>query len=372
MLVVIKTQHNYFYLLFLFCVIFLNIFFVTNLDVYGNNHSQDNLQQSSTFVFDPNDYFDDSKDDYDENIIDEDSRYLDELYDSIQNDNLPTINTLKEKNSSNSSNFIFGAVGDFDCNHPTSETVNNILNIDPDIVLALGDFSYEKTSKCWFQITERILDKLQITLGNHDVDSPSKLRDYMEFFDLKKQYYSFNYDNIHFLSLSSEVPYDEKSNQYKFAKADLESAFSDPSIDWTIVFFHRHMYGSGSTPDEEIEFREIYHPLFDKYNADLALQGHQHFYERTYPLQYNDDDSDKPIITTYDNYNYVDPDGVIYVTVGTGGAKQTGFSDIEDFTVERFFHYGLLYFYLDDNGKKLVGTFVENNGQIYDNFQLIK
>jgi len=32
------------------------------------------------------------------------------------------------------------------------------------------------------------------------------------------------------------------------------------------------------------DFREAYHPLFDKYGVDLVLQGHSHSYQRTYPL----------------------------------------------------------------------------------------
>ena len=88
----------------------------------------------------------------------------------------------------------------------------------------------------------------------------------MNYFGLKEQYYSFNYKNIHFLALSTETDYDDDSEQYQFAIRDLEKYSKDPFIDWIIVFYHRHMYGSGSL-EEETDFRETYHPLFDKYQC---------------------------------------------------------------------------------------------------------
>jgi len=36
----------------------------------------------------------------------------------------------------------------------------------------------------------------------------------------------------------------------------------------------------------------IPHPLFQKYGVDLVLYGHNHYYQRTYPLAYIDDDDD--------------------------------------------------------------------------------
>jgi hypothetical protein len=51
---------------------------------------------------------------------------------------------------------------------------------------------------------------------------------------------------------------------------------------------------------DEIGFRKAYHPLFDKYNVDLALQGQHLVYERMYPITFNDDNKNKPIISEKD------------------------------------------------------------------------
>ena len=113
------------------------------------------------------------------------------------------------------------------------------------------------------------------------------------------------------------------------------------------------MYGTGSSPDEETELREIYHPLFDKYNVSLALQGHQHIYERTYPLKFNEDKENKPIITQIKSNPYGKDDGVIFVTVGTGGASLGNFAKNKDFTVVRDKEYGILNVDILHNGKSL-------------------
>ena len=50
--------------------------------------------------------------------------------------------------------------------------------------------------------------------------------------------------------------------------------------------------------------REVYHPLFDKYGVDLVLQAHDHNYERSYPILFNGQDSEEPIIASKNESNY--------------------------------------------------------------------
>ena len=44
------------------------------------------------------------------------------------------------------------------------------------------------------------------------------------------------------LALSTEVQYDDNSQQYKFAINDLKKYSGDTSINWIVVFFHRQSY----------------------------------------------------------------------------------------------------------------------------------
>ena len=301
------------------------------------------------------------------------------------------------------------AVGDFDCNDDAEVTVDNIIDQDSELVLALGDFSYNGDAECWLDMIGPIADKTKIVIGNHEVDSDELTEDYMDFFGLKEQYYSFNYKNMHFLALSTETDYDDDSEQYQFAIQDLEKYSKDPFIDWIVVFYHDHMYGSGSL-EEETDFREIYHPLFDKYNIDLALQGHHHVYERTYPITFNPEDDDEPIVhannnnpniyknpkatsfltNTFNNDKddnaefleqlnnpniYKNPNGVVFVTVGTGGAHDMVLSSLEDFSAEGIDGtFGILNIALENDQKTLTGTFIENGKkkEVMDEFKMIK
>ncbi len=266
----------------------------------------------------------------------------------------------------------FVAVGDTDCNSKGKKTIKNIEELDPELAIGLGDYSYGGSVGCWLKMVKPISDKLEITMGNHDAESSKKLKDLMKYFGLEKQYYSFNFENIHFISLSTEVPYDDDSEQYEFATSDLEKYSNDPNIDWIIAFFHRQSYGSGSSPENEEKFTETYHPLFNEFGVNLALQGHQHIYERMYPLSLNEEEDDEPYITDDSSNDYKNIEGTVFVTVGTGGSFPTGLGSTSDFTAERFIEYGVLNVDIVNNGNTLKGTFYGNDGEIYDEFSIDK
>ena len=208
------------------------------------------------------------------------------------------LSTTKSYNSIGG--FNFAAAGDWACTDKAKNTVKNIIDHDPELVLALGDLSYDNSAKCWLKIIKPIVEKTKIVIGNHEADSSKKLKTYMKAFNLQKQYYSFNYYNVHFLALSTETSYDKGSKQYKFAEKDLEQNSGNSSIDWIVVFYHKNAYSSGGGLPDETGFRNAYHPIFDKYNVDLALQGHHHAYERLYPITFNDDSKNKPIVNDKD------------------------------------------------------------------------
>jgi len=278
-------------------------------------------------------------------------------------------------NKNKDSLFNFVAVGDWDCTGKTKDTVENIIEQDPELVLALGDLSYNGKAKCWLDLIEPIADKTKIVIGNHEVDSSKLRKDYMNYFSLKEQYYSFNYKNMHFLALSTEIPFEAESKQYEFAKRDLEKYSKDPFIDWIIVFYHRQIYGSASGSEHEDNFREAYHPLFDKYKVDLALQGHFHLYERTYPVTFNNNDNDKPGIQNDDPAIYKNSKGTVFVTIGTAGAQHMTLSSIEDFSAEAIDgKFGILSITLETDQKTLTGNFIENGKkkEIMDEFKIIK
>jgi hypothetical protein len=282
--------------------------------------------------------------------------------------------------------FNFAAAGDWGCTSDTIDTVKNIIDKDPEVVLALGDLSYNSSAQCWLDIIDPIADKTMITIGNHEVDSPKKLKDYMDFFGLKKQYYSFNYQNVHFTVISTELPYEKGSEQYNFVNNDLSKTSSDPDIDWIVVFYHSLAYTSPSDTGKgnraEKELRETYHPLFAQYKVDLVLQAHNHHYQRSYPISYNNDNPKNPIITEDNNNNnnnnnnnyYNDPKGQIFVTVGTGGASLYPFTGQAPYVANQYAIFGFLNVDVINDGTTLKGKFYSNNETttIKDQFTITK
>ncbi|HKO41100.1 MAG TPA: hypothetical protein VJU85_07540 [Nitrososphaeraceae archaeon] len=66
----------------------------------------------------------------------------------------------------------------------------------------------------------------------------------------------------------------------------------------------------------------------------MALQGHLRVYERTYPLTFNDEEEDEPIVQDNNPNTYKNPNGTIFLTVGTGRAHDMQLSPLKDFSAE--------------------------------------
>lgn len=274
--------------------------------------------------------------------------------------------------------FNFVAVGDWGCNSRTQMTVTMIKNIEPAIVLGLGDYSYKSKADCWLKAVDLIDEKMKIAIGNHDDEPSSKLQQYMDHFDMKGQYYSFNYQNMHFLALSTEPPHNESALQYFFVNEDLAKASSNRSIDWIIVYFHKPMYTSPSNHEPERQFRDLYHPLFDKYDVDLVIQAHNHNYERSYPIKYNNKSVSEPIIINnsteiyYNNSSIEEPRAPIFVTAGTAGKNIHFFEGKAPYIEDQYAGYGILDVKITDNGKVMKGRFYAHDGSEKDRFTIMK
>jgi hypothetical protein len=276
-----------------------------------------------------------------------------------------------------SSLFNVAAVGDWGCKDNSRNTLKNISSKKPELILALGDLSYQRTAECWLDIISSADNITSIVRGDHDNDFRSS--QYKEHFNMSSEFYSFNQFNIHFLIMSTELPYELGSNQYEFVRSDLENTLTNSSIKWIIIAYHQPAYISpndcqGCSP--RVTLREVYHPLFDRYNVDLVLQAHSHNYERSYPILYNNKDSENPIVvnSNKNNYNYVNDKfhGTIFATVGTGGAELHNFELKVPYIVTQHRGFGFLNLELTNNGTRLNSTFYDNNGTVSDHFIIDK
>jgi hypothetical protein len=239
----------------------------------------------------------------------------------------------------------------------------------------LGDYSYNPSTKCWLDTIQPIFNKTKISIGNNDVRPEPLLQQYMNVFNLTRQYYYLDVQNVHFLAISTEIQNEsDKIDQLNFVKNDLYNASANPDIDWIVVYFHKQAYTSpgGNVPDTIM--RDTYHPLFDKYNVDIVLQAHNHNYQRSYPLNYNEVDLDNPIKVSNETNNYYsDLSSPIFVTVGTGGISLYQLGVKADYLVNQTdSSYGFLNVDVNNNGTKLSAKFLSNNGIVEDQFTIVK
>ncbi|NOJ28985.1 MAG: hypothetical protein DA328_02330 [Nitrososphaeraceae archaeon] len=283
---------------------------------------------------------------------------------------------------SQSKDFNLVVASDFNCKNDAQKTIDNMIDEKPELILALGDLSNQKSGSCWIDMfPKKYLDNVKVSMGFNEVKSslggPKQVKKYLKTFGLDKQYYSFDYNNVHFLALATEIPNDEKSKQYKFVKNDLQKTSQDKDIDWIIVYGYRNFYSSDSKHDGNGGLQSAYHPLFDKYGVDIVLSGHNHNYQRTFPIEYNDDKRDKPTVTEREkkSYDARDKKNPIFITVGTGGAGLYPLHAKADYVVTQIKAHGFLEieFTEDTFGQILKGNFHKNSGnEIVDSFILFK
>jgi predicted MPP superfamily phosphohydrolase len=274
------------------------------------------------------------------------------------------------------SNINIVATGDWGCTKNTEATINNTKSKNPELLLALGDYSYQKTAACWLNLIKPLDSVTKINIGNHDDESDSLSQEYLNHFGLSKQYYSYNIQDIHILTMATEGTSSIGSKQYDFVVKDLETAATDSKIKWIIVNLHIPLYASPNTCGESTcagdkSLRDTYHPLFDKYGVDLVLEGHVHDYQRSYPIKYNIQDPAKPLVTNPSKNSYNDPEGEIYAIVGTGGVNLHGLSGKSSFIAsQQDSKFGVLDLHF--NGDNLGAKFVSNDGKIMDQFSITK
>jgi Calcineurin-like phosphoesterase len=267
--------------------------------------------------------------------------------------------------------------GDFYCNDETEDTIENIISMNPELIITTGDHVKDVRSiKCWAEMSEPIKDKMKIAIGNHDTEFKKIYKQIVDYHNVKNPYYSHDFQNVHFISMSTEHPFDEGSKQYEFIKNDLEKSSKNQDIDWTIVHSHKPLYSTRNDMEIAEELRNTYHPLFEKYNVDLVISSHNQYYERTYPLLYNSESDEDPIIISHNSEsNFYKTDGIIFLTVGTGGDELKDIVDKEDYyIIQNDEEYGFLNLNIENNGKTIVGEFYSNDEDvgIKDHFELSK
>jgi hypothetical protein len=108
-----------------------------------------------------------------------------------------------------------------------------------------------------------------------------------------------------------------------------------------------------------------FHLLFDQYEVDLVLYGHNHNYMRTYPLKHNPSAIDRPTMTsTTRRYSY---------RLELEAVGSYGFDGRNSYVAEQFDNaHGYLDISVTDDYQTLKGAFYSNSGSTRDCFIIKK
>ncbi len=122
--------------------------------------------------------------------------------------------------------------------------------------------------------------------------------------------------------------------QTRWLEATLAAARADASIDWIVVQLHPCACSSGpASHGSDLGVRREWLPLFDTYEVDLVLSGHDAGYERSFPVRGLDHaagtdqetgataDTCRPHpVTTVDSGVFDTSQGTVHLVLGGGGA----------------------------------------------------
>ena len=269
------------------------------------------------------------------------------------------------------------AAGDWHCTDDAAKAVNIAKGLKPQLILGLGDYSSTETESCWVNLSKPVDSITKIAFGNHDNENDGLTNAYLNHYGLSKQFYSFDIKNVHVLTMATEEEFGAGSEQYNFVLNDLRKSANNPDIKWIIVTMHNPVYTSpngcsDSSCESDEELSELYHPLFDNYGVDIVLQAHVRNYQRSFPLEFNQESPLNPTVTSTSKGEYKNPNGAIFAIIGTGGGElKHEFEGSSPFMAyQQDTKFGILDMHFSDNN--LEAKFIANDGSTMDHFSLSK
>ena len=213
-----------------------------------------------------------------------------------------------------------------------------------------------------------------------------------------EQYYSFNYANVHVVSLDSQLTARDESSRAAMQQW-LEDDLMSNTADWTVVIFHHPPYTKGSHDSDKtigeidqpiFDMREEFTPVFESYGVDLVYGGHSHIYERSYYLNGHTGLSDTfdPQVHAELNdngnpatgkggqaYSQITRNGtddkVVYTVAGNGG-KITTLSNGFPHPAHFFSELALGSVVIDVTAARLDARFIGTDGGVLDSFVITR
>lgn len=254
--------------------------------------------------------------------------------------------------------FSFAAYGD-NKNGPFNhkKIAELILKYKPLFVANNGDlvergYVYKQWEKLFFTPAHDMMAEIPLVpaIGNHERNAEY----YYNYFCLpdNKAWHSFDVNGAHFVIVNTEPKYlFDSDEQMNWLKKDLEKN----KATWTFVFEHVPPFTSGGNyyANDRIAVKNLLHPIYEKYNVDMVICGHDHHYERSKPVGSRKSDH-----------------AVTYIVGGNGGTPMRYIGKQRKFSLKviRTFGFALI----DIDGSKMRFREISIDDKIIDEFVLDK
>lgn len=181
-----------------------------------------------------------------------------------------------------------------------NKTLNNAMTAHPEVSFMLSagdqvnyaDREYEYAG--YLNVSALASLPVSTTIGNHDSGSYQYSYHFNtpNAFDLDDTTYALGHTNAgtdYYYTYGDALFIVIDTNNYNCAthRNVIEKAVNEnKDKKWRIVMFHQDIYGSGldHSDSDGIILRTQLTPIFDEFDIDVALQGHDHTYSRSYQL----------------------------------------------------------------------------------------
>jgi 3',5'-cyclic AMP phosphodiesterase CpdA len=183
--------------------------------------------------------------------------------------------------------------------------------------------------------------------GNHENElgnGPIGYRAYQTYFSLPRAagqtadtrglWYAFTAGSVRVISLANDdIVYQDGGNSYvrgysggaqrTWLEQELARTRADRNIDWIVVCMHQVAISSvDKFNGADLGIREEWLPLFDRYEVDLVVCGHEHHYERSHPVRGRENNATLTPIPAATATDVVDTTkGTVHMIIGGGGTS---------------------------------------------------
>ncbi|MGH9719493.1 MAG: metallophosphoesterase [Bryobacteraceae bacterium] len=258
--------------------------------------------------------------------------------------------------------FTFLAVGDTGTGSAEQRRLAQLMEAEgPGLLVHTGDLVYptgqlELYERLYFDFYHATMSRVPFfpCPGNHDYYE-TLARPYVSIHDLPVEdvpasdhgrYYSFDWGDLHFISLDSNESLVQAASGRGQMLRWLERDLAATKKFWRVAYFHHppFAFGPNIRDREAVLARSHVVPILERYGVPLVFNGHEHSYQRTREIN-----------------------GVVYVTTGGGGAGLYRVDPSDLLAAGKSAHH---YMRGEVNGRRLALRAIGLDGQEFDHVVL--